>query len=232
MMSHRFRAFVVVVASAAAAFGQGLEAASVKPTASADGRSLVQAASGRLTMRNLALRRMILIAWDLQDYQLTGDPAWVGSEHYDVQAKADSGASVQEMEQPMLQGLLQDRFRLRVHLEKRELPIYELVVAGGRAKLQRSPVGSCAGPCGFHLTTDGLNRTLAGKGVTMEMLAGNLSRSYNSSLGRSVVDKTWLSWTFDMRLICTIDNLSASPADSAGPSIRCALQEQLGLKLE
>src|SRR3569833_4401566 len=122
-------------------------------------------------MRNLALRRMLLIAWDLQDYQLAGDPAWVGSAHYDVQAKADGGASVQEMEQPMLQALLQDRFRLRVHREKRELPIYELVVAGGGVKLHGSRDGGCAASCGLHLTTDGLNRTLDGKGVTMEMLA-------------------------------------------------------------
>ena len=234
------RVLMAVVASAGAGFCQaplpsarpGFEVASVKPTASADGRSLIQAASGRLTMRNLALRRMILIAWDLQDYQLVGDPAWVGSEHYDVQAKADSGASVQEMEQPILRALLEDRFRLRVHREKRELPIYELAVAGGGAKLQRSREGSCGDSCGFHLTTDELNRTLDGRGVTMEMLAGNLSRSYNSSLGRNVVNSTGLSGTFDLHLTWTVDALSASPADMTGLSIRGALQEQLGLKLE
>jgi uncharacterized protein (TIGR03435 family) len=175
---------------------------------------------------------MILIAWDLQDYQLIGDPAWIGSEHYDVQAKGDAGASVQEMEQPMLRVLLEDRFRLRAHREKRELPIYELAVAGGGVKLQRSREGSCADLCGFHLTTDGLNRTLDGKGVTMEMLATNLSRSYNSSLGRNVVDKTRLIGTFDIHLTWTIDTLNASPTDMGGPSIRGALQEQLGLKLE
>jgi len=184
-------------------------------------------------MRNLALRRMILIAWDLQDYQLAGDPAWVGSERYDVEAKANGGASVQQMEQPMLQALLQDRFRLQAHREKRQLPIYELVVAGGGAKLPRSREGSCADSCGFHLTTDGLNRTLDGKGVTMEMLAGNLSRTYNSSLGRNVVDKTALSGAFDVHLAWTIDPLNADPAaELAAPSIRAALQEQLGLRLE
>src|SRR6185437_6423533 len=113
MTFSKLRVLVAVAVSAVAGFGQGFEVASVKPAASPDGRSLVQAALGRLTMRNLALRRMILIAWDLQDYQLAGDPAWVGSEHYDVQAKADAGASVQEMEGPMLRTLLEDRFRLR-----------------------------------------------------------------------------------------------------------------------
>ena len=232
MTFSRLRVLVTVAVSAVAGFGQGFEVASVKPSASPDGRSLVQAASGRLTMRNLALRRMILIAWDLQDYQLAGDPAWVGSEHYDVQAKADAEASVQEMEGAMLRALLEDRFRLRAHSEKRELPIYKLVVAGGGAKLQRSPEGSCGDSCGFHLTTDGLNRTLDGKGVTMEMLAGNLSRSYSTSLGRNVVDNTGLSGAFDLRLTWMVDALSTSPADTAGPFIRGALQGQLGLRLE
>jgi len=128
--------------------------------------------------------------------------------------------------------LLEDRFRLRAHREKRALPIYELVVGGGGAKLQRSQEGSCADSCGFHLTTDGLNRTLDGKGVTMEMLAGNLSRSYSTSLGRNVVDNTGLSGAFDLRLTWMVDALSASPADTVGPSIRGALQGQLGLRLE
>ncbi|HEY4088149.1 MAG TPA: TIGR03435 family protein [Bryobacteraceae bacterium] len=231
-MSSKFRAFVAVAVCAVAGVGQGFEVASVKPAASTDGRSLVQAVSGRLTMRNLALRRMILIAWDVQDYQLVGDPEWVGSEHYDVQAKADSGASVQQMEQPMLQALLQDRFRLRLHREKRELPIYELSVSAGGVKLQQSREGACADSCGFHLTADGLNRMLDGKGVTMEMLAANLSRTYNSSLGRNVIDKTGLTGAFDIHLTWTIDALSSLPTDLAGPSIRGALQEQLGLKLQ
>jgi uncharacterized protein (TIGR03435 family) len=225
-----------VMAMTVAGYGQRFEAASIKPTTSPDGRSLLQALPGRLTMRNIALKRLILIAWDVQDYQVAGDPAWTGSEHYDVQAKADGNASAQEMEGPMLQALLEERFRLRVHRETRQVPVYELSIASGGAKLQRSTEASCVAPgaaCGFHLTTDGLNRTLEVKGVTMEMLAGNLSRSYNSSLGRNVFDKTGLAGAFDVRLAWTIDPLNPDlAAELTAPSIRGALQEQLGLKLE
>jgi uncharacterized protein (TIGR03435 family) len=235
----------------------GFEVASVKPAANADGRALLQAAPGRLMMTNLALRRLILIAYGVQDYQLLGDPPWLGSEHYDIQAKADGNSSVQQMEGPMLQVLLEERFKLTLHREKRQLPVYELAVVKGGAKLQHSKPGSCtpysldAPPppstpseprpafCGLHGAVDGLNRTLDGKGVTMEMLAANLSRAYNSLLGRNVVNATGLSGTFDVHLTWAIDPLTAAaapdtapPPDPTGPTILTALQEQLGLKLE
>jgi len=54
-------------------------------------------------MTNLSLRRLILIAYGVQDYQLLGDPSWISSEHYDIQAKADGNTSVQQMEGSMLQ---------------------------------------------------------------------------------------------------------------------------------
>ena len=68
----------------------------------------------------------------------------------------------------------------------------------------------------------------------MAMLAANLSRTYNSSLGRNVVDATGLSGTFDLRLRWAMDPLTASatPPEETGPSLFAALQEQLGLRLE
>jgi uncharacterized protein (TIGR03435 family) len=209
-------------------------------------------------MTNLALRRLILIAWGVQDYQLVGDPAWLDSAHYDIQAKADGNPSVQQMEGPMLQVLLEERFKLTVHHETRQLPVYELSVGKSGAKLQLSKEGSCTSYsvdspppatapgmprpnfCGFRRTgADGLNQTLDGTGITMVALATNLSRTYNSVLGRNVIDRTGLTGTFDMRLKWAFDPLNdrragsdAAPQDLAGPSIFTALQEQLGLKLE
>jgi uncharacterized protein (TIGR03435 family) len=86
---------------------------------------------------------------------------------------------------------------------------------------------------------DGLNRTLEGKGVTMAELTANLSRTYNSLLGRNVIDGTKLVGTFDVHLKWSIDSLSttissdAEPLqDHSGPTLFTAVQEQLGLKLE
>jgi uncharacterized protein (TIGR03435 family) len=235
------------------------DVASVRPTANADGRALLQATPGRLIMTNLALRRLILIAYGVQDYQLVGVPAWIDSAHYDIQAKADGNPSVQQMEGPMLQVLLEERFKLALHRETQQLPVFELSVGKSGAKLQPSKEGSCTpysvdSPppattttgeprpnfCGFRRpAADGLNQTLEGTAVTMVALATNLSRSYTSVLGRNVIDRTGLTGTFDIHLKWAFDPLNgpragsdATPPDLAGPSIFTALQEQLGLKLE
>lgn len=256
----------LLLASMVAVFAQGqspdplgFDVASVKPTAGADGRALLQATPGRLVMTNLALRRLILIAYDVQDYQLAGAPGWIDSEHYDIQAKAESNPSVQQMEGPMLRRLLEERFRLAIHRETRQLPVYMLSVGKTGPKLQSSKPGSCTpyamnspppvtpqgAPrpvfCGFQRTpSEGLNRSLDAKGVTMAALATNLSRTYTAALGRNVIDGTGLTGAFDFHLTWAMDPPAAvpgaagntSPLDSTGPSIFVALQEQLGLRLE
>lgn len=73
-------------------------------------------------MTKLALRRLILNAYGVQDYQLSGDSPWIASERYDVQATAPNNTSVQQMEGPMLQVLLEERFKLALHRETRQLP--------------------------------------------------------------------------------------------------------------
>jgi uncharacterized protein (TIGR03435 family) len=232
------------------------EVASVRPTTSADGRALLQATPGRLVMTNLAPRRLILIAYNIQDYQLAGDPGWIDSDNYDIQAKADGNPSVQQMEGPMLQALLEERFKLLLHRETRQLPVYKLSIGKSGAKLQASREGSCtpyvtdSSPpttkpgeprpnfCGFRNTTmEGLNRSLEGKGVSMAALAKTLSRTYTSMLGRNVIDGTGLTGTFDIHLTWAVDfvrpgAIDTTPPDLTGPSIFTALQEQLGLKLE
>lgn len=230
----------------------GFDVASVKPSANPEGQSLLQAIPGRLRMSNLALRRLILNAWGIQDYQLAGDPPWIASEHYDIQATAAPDTTVQQMEGPMLQVLLEERFKLAFHRETRQLPVYELGVGKSGAKFQLTKEGSCtpwsvdsAPPpaptpgqpinfCGLHMTVNGLNRALDGKGVTMATLAGSLSRTYTSDLGRNVIDGTGLAGTFDLHLNWAMDPLTGRGAapDPAGPSLFTALQDQLGLRLE
>ena len=260
-MKHRI---VITLAAAVVCQAQspsahsGFDVVSIKPAANPDGQSLLQAVPGRLRMQNLALRRLILNAYGVQDYQLSGDPPWLASEHYDIQATAAADTSVQQMEGPMLQAVLEERFKLTLHRETRQLPVYELTVGKGGAKLQLSTEGSCIpysvdsppppAPtrgqanrtfCGLHLTVQGLNRALDGNGVTMAVFAQNLSRTYTSDLGRNVIDRTGLPGTFDVHLKWAIDPLTANAApgaapspDVAGPSLSNALQDQLGLRLE
>jgi uncharacterized protein (TIGR03435 family) len=200
-------------------------------------------------MQDFAPRTLIVFAYGVGDYQVAGGPSWVGSDRFDIQAKAEGDATVQQMEGPMLQSLLVDRFKLEFHRETQQLPMDELIRAGN-AKLQPTKEGSCTiyaldapaprapapgAPgtvsCGFpHVTQNGINRTLDGKGVTMSTLAANIARSVR----RSVIDKSGLTGTYDLHLEWTDAPLNdiANPDTSDRPSIFTAVTEQLGLKLE
>jgi len=225
------------------------EVASVKPSASGAVRALLQAVPGRLLMENFAPRTLIVLAYGVADYQVAGGPSWIGSDRYDVQAKAESGdATVQQMEGPMLQALLVERFKLEFHRETQQLPVYELTRVSGKAKLQPTKEGSCtvyslnapspsaaaargATFCGYpHLTQSGISRALDGKGVSMSTLAGDLARTVR----RSVIDKTGLTGTYDLHLEWTDAPLNDIPNPDIpdGLSIFTAVTEQLGLKLE
>jgi Protein of unknown function (DUF3738) len=93
------------------------EVASIKPSANTDPRALVQAVPGRLPMQGFPLRTLIVFAYEVGNYQVTGGPSWVGSDRYDIQAKSEGNATVRQMEGPMLQSLLVDRFKLSFHRE-------------------------------------------------------------------------------------------------------------------
>src|SRR5947207_7786054 len=105
------------------------EVASVKLHASSDQQvSMVGEASGRFTARNIPLRLLIRTAFAVQDDQIVGGPAWIGSDRFDIVAKAEDGAPPSEVGL-RLQSLLTERFKLAIHRETRELPVYALVAA-------------------------------------------------------------------------------------------------------
>ena len=200
-------------------------------------------------MQGFAPRTLIVFAYGVGAYQVTGGPSWIGSDRYDLQAKAAGDATVREMEGPMLQSLLADRFKLSFHRETQQLPVYELTRAGGNTKLQQTKGGSCivydldapartpADPgaparlptCGYHESLSGINRALDGKGVSMTALSGNIART----LRRAVIDETGLTGTYDLHLEWS--DAPPNPTDPGTldrPSIFTAIREQLGLKLE
>jgi uncharacterized protein (TIGR03435 family) len=229
------------------------EVASIRPHANGDNRVLVQASDGRLAMTNFSLKQLILFAYDVSNNRVSGVQSWMDSSHFDIQATTESAPTVKQLEGPMLQALLEERFRLKVHREVVERPVYELAVDKGGVKMQVSKEGSCTlysvdspppqpapnAPglvfCNFpRLTGDGLNWKLDGAGVTIEKLATVLSRS---GLDRPVIDRTGLVGGFDLHLKWTAETPEngtrpGTIADSTGLSIFTAVREQLGLKLE
>jgi bla regulator protein BlaR1 len=191
--------------------------------------------------------------------KISGGPSWINSDRYEINAKAEGNPGNGMMNGPMLQALLEDRFKLKVHRETREVSMYALTVAKGGPKLQSFKEGSCAprtlpvAPlppgqtfCGpSFLVRRGPTLTQELHGISLE----EFSKMLDGMLDRPVIDKTGISGRFDFHLEFVPDEAImptssrigldpdadsvAAPANFAeGPSIFTAFREQLGLKLE
>jgi uncharacterized protein (TIGR03435 family) len=132
---------VALLAQAPAApAAQNFEVASVKPsnpnpTGPLGGAPMVLPALGRLTAQNVTFRMLVMTAYDRQPFQIFGGPPWQNSNKFDITAKAEDGSATLDQMRIMLRGLLADRFKLTAHIETREVPIYELVLARGDKRL-------------------------------------------------------------------------------------------------
>jgi uncharacterized protein (TIGR03435 family) len=242
------------------------EVASIKRNTSGDGRVFIRNQAGRFVATNVTLKLLIRNAYRLQDFQISGGPSWLSADHFDIVAKVDSGVeqtpftpdqSAPSTVQLMIRALLADRFKLVVHTEKKDLPIYALVVArkDGRlgAELHKSEIdcGALAAAPGRSSqpppTPGGLPQCGVRIGIgNMSVNGGTLAQLANSLamfVGRTVVDKTELTGAFDFNLTWTPDQMpnvqagppppnAPPPPPADAPSIYTALQEQLGLKLD
>jgi uncharacterized protein (TIGR03435 family) len=122
------------------------EVASIKPNKSSDGRvSISVQPGGRFMATNVPVRMLIRNAYQLQEFQMVGGPDWIGEDRFDINAKAEADGTVNPFRpdkpgepskgQLMLRALLAERFKLAVHNEDREMPIYALVLARSDGKL-------------------------------------------------------------------------------------------------
>jgi uncharacterized protein (TIGR03435 family) len=244
---------------------------SVKENTSGAGGGLRTQAGGRFIATNVIVKRLIAAAFqmadspDTADERILGGPDWIGTMHVDITARAGS-PFVQSPDGPdpdlllMIQSMFEDRFKMRVHHETRDLPVYELVLAradgrlgpelhqspndcdaiiaavraGGSPPARQGPADPPA--CG---AMGGPARIIAG-GLPMKQFAMRLTDTLSgTSAGRLVVDKTGLTGRFAFTLFWTPERMPASappagipPIDPNGPSFFTALQEQLGLKLQ
>jgi uncharacterized protein (TIGR03435 family) len=183
--------------------------------------------------------------WNPRQIEVSGGPAWLDSEVYDVAAKGEVGASVEHGKE-MLRTLLEDRCKLMHHRVSKEIPVYALTVAKGGPKMKAPIAGSCrpnaidnflAGPapdaqvaplCGWTSTMrNGALTVKTGLGVTMEQFAIGML----ATLDRAVANRTGLAGIFDIHLSYASDDGVSRDWMLDGPSIFSAVQNQLGLKL-
>jgi uncharacterized protein (TIGR03435 family) len=213
------------------------EVASIKPDTDNDFRFAFRIEpSGRLAATGITLKRLMMTAYNVQDFRIVGGPDWMVSRRWDVQAKPDRVVSPEQI-RPMLRALLENRFQLRSHSEKRQLPVYELSVDRKGSKVQRVKDSE----------TKADVRVGAGLIQLTKATAATFASQLSYALGRPVIDKTSLSGEFDFALQWTPEpgedggpttaglppGTSDQPASTSdGPSIFTAIPEQLGLRLK
>ncbi len=187
--------------------------ASIKPATAAPGSSSgIGSDIGRITGRNVTLKRCMRGAYGIPEAQIFGGPKWVDEDRYDIDAKAPGPAGDHAM-MAMFQQLLAERFQLVVHRETRPLPGYALVVGKKGITAKRS---DAAGPSSSTAT----RHSIEGGACSMGCLATKLAEVLHAP----VTDSTGLEGGFNFKLEWTPDEMQTAVAP--------ALEEQLGLKLE
>jgi uncharacterized protein (TIGR03435 family) len=214
---------LVIVPRAYTQTPPSFEVAAIRPNHSGSVDSNVDSTpGGRLTVTNETIRDLILLAFSVKDYQLSGAPGWIGSERYDIAAKTAGAPKVGfEDEKSLLRGLLAERFAMKSHLETQTGTVYSLRIGKSGSKLTRHDDGTgtkARASCGH----------LLGGRVTTAVLATMLSRQ----LEHDVIDETGLPGKYDFELNWTPDTGRCSESSDDRPSIFTAVQEQTGLVLE
>jgi len=242
---------LVLLAGASLLRAQDFEAASVKPSQANTNRFTMIGGPGtndpgRIVYTNIMLRRVLLAAYDLASYQITG-PDWLDTQRYDITATIPTGAAKEQF-QTMLRNLLASRFQMVSHRESREIPIYALLAAKGGVKVHGVPAGQSAPQTGELPTVRGIGKDgfpdvkLPVPGLIIETLSERsrvlvkdmpltkLAEFLTGRMDRPVIDKTGLPGVFSYALYYRPDGVTVDDPVDAGIAI--AIQEQLGLRME
>jgi uncharacterized protein (TIGR03435 family) len=163
---------------------------------------------------------MLRNAFDVEDYQISGAPRWVGSTNYDIEAKMPSGVEITREDIPdLLMSVLRTRFQLQYHRETRELTEYALEVDRSGLKI-KADTGN----------DESFSNTSSRSGIVTfkarKIPMSDLAYSLRRQLGRPVADKTQVSGDFDFDLTWSTEEA----VDGSVPSLFTALQK-LGLRL-
>jgi len=223
------------------------EVASIKPSGPMEmGRIMMGIAGGpgtpdpgQFRASNLPLSRLIMAAYDVKSYQVTG-PSWMDTTRFDIVAKVPMGATKEEFRQ-MLQNLLKERFKLVIHKESKDEPIYALLVGKNGVKMKESapldpeaektaPAFGGRGPGeGGGRGPGGPGTRMSGRGMMVSMgpnglhmqgahaSIGQIADFLSNQLGRPVVDMTGMTKEYDYTLDFSAEGLQLMKGVPAMP---------------
>lgn len=181
---------------------------------------------GRFTATNVTLTDLIVVAYGTRRIQMRGGPPWIDSDRFNVVAQADAASGEVKLQEhrPMIQALLEDRFRLRLHRETQEITVLALIPGKAPPNIQPAKEGE-------------KNAVVPGNRGQMNFVATpivGLVNTLANILHTPVIDKTGITGFFDF----TLDPFALSePKTPVTPDdwpdlVLTAVREQLGFKLE
>ena len=184
----------------------------------------------RFSARGYTLGLLIQRAYGVMGWNISGGPEWVHTDRWDVTAKGNTTGNLTESQlQQMLQRLLAERFRLRLHKESKEVAGYAMTVARGGVRMQAAAIPAET-PDTFRMR----NGELSGEGIALEHFA----QWVGGKLYTILADQTGLRGFYNFSAKWT------EPPDESGGGIAdvdsrderragafAALQSQLGLKI-
>ncbi len=201
------------------------EVATIKLSSAATNTSSgISTGSGRLSAKNVTLKRCIVGAYEISPQQITGGPPWLDSTRFDIEAKSEKPTDEDAELNRLLIQLLADRFQLKLHTEQRPTQVYMLEQLPAGLKLKPDETGEA-----YSNTSSSNSRVvLQVAHTTMDDFAKRLSRS----MDHPVVNSTGLAGTYRFELQWTPERAQLSEASGGDSvSIFTAVQEQLGLRL-
>jgi uncharacterized protein (TIGR03435 family) len=185
----------------------------------------------RLVVRNMSVESIIEFAYDVPSDRVTGIAGALKDQRFDIDAKIvpSDGSKPPEttasQDQAKLILLLQDRFHLKVNIEQKIMPVYDLVVAKGgpRVKLSQDELKDST----WNINSQDTSIVLTSRGAAM----GDLAAALTDEVHRQVDNKTGLTGHADITLKWS-DDVAAQQGGPNVISIFTAIEEQLGLKLQ
>jgi uncharacterized protein (TIGR03435 family) len=208
---------------------------------------------GQLRIVNYPLHFLLHYALDVREHELIGSPDWARDEAFDMTARYPADATPTPDHRRMVEKALIERFGLRTNRERREMPVYRLVLARPDKRLgprltpssvdcqqwlaEKKPQLGAGSPS--PVAPGGRRPACMLMAQRRFITAGTqpiprLTRAMESMVGRFVIDDTGLAGNYDIDLaFAPTLEAGGNPAVADGaPSIFTAIQEQLGLKLE
>jgi uncharacterized protein (TIGR03435 family) len=228
------------------------DVADIQPS-KGDGRPNAQfLAGGRVELRSLPMKFMILAAWGFENDEgrVTGGPGWMNSESFDIVAKAPHDSTLASL-RLMLRSLLIKRFGLETHIEDRTMSVYALSIGKGELKIKRSAT-EAALDC--QRSNENGVITMACHNMTMDELANGVRSMAPAYIDKPVVNLTELKGPYDFKFGWTPrgmlmgtggerkgadgaasaerSGIDVSDPTAGGLTVFEAVAKQLGLKLE